>query len=73
MHIIVGITEEGIKEILDYRLYPSESSENYREMLEDLIAAAVNDAMRRGEALSQEKMSGFTAGLNLPPGFKLPF
>lgn len=44
-----------------------------REMLEDLVAAAVNDAMRRGEALSQEKMSGFAAGLNLPPGFKLPF
>lgn len=44
-----------------------------REMLEDLIAAAMNDAMRRGEALSQEKMSGLTAGLNLPPGFKLPF
>lgn len=44
-----------------------------REMLEDLIAAAVNDAMRRGETLSQEKMSGFAAGLNLPPGFKLPF
>ena len=44
-----------------------------REMLEDLIAAAMNDAMRRGEALSQEKMAGFTARLNLPPGFKLPF
>ncbi|MDR2837238.1 MAG: YbaB/EbfC family nucleoid-associated protein [Azonexus sp.] len=44
-----------------------------REMLEDLVAAAVNDAMRRAEALSQEKMAGFTAGLNLPPGFKLPF
>lgn len=44
-----------------------------REMLEDLIAAAVNDAVRRGEALSQEKMAGFTAGLNLPPGLKLPF
>lgn len=44
-----------------------------KEMLEDLVAAAVNDAMRRGEALSQEKMSGFTSGLNLPPGFKLPF
>ncbi len=44
-----------------------------REMLEDLIAAAVNDAVRRGEALSQEKMAGFTSGLNLPPGFKLPF
>ena len=44
-----------------------------REMLEDLIAAAVNDAVRRGEELSKEKMSGFTASMNLPPGFKLPF
>ena len=44
-----------------------------REMLEDLVAAAMNDAVRKGEALSQEKMSGFTAGMNLPPGFKLPF
>jgi DNA-binding YbaB/EbfC family protein len=44
-----------------------------KEMLEDLIAAALNDAMRRVESVSQEKMSGFTAGLNLPPGFKLPF
>jgi hypothetical protein len=44
-----------------------------KEMLEDLVAAAVNDAVRRGEALSQEKMAGFTSGLNLPPGFKLPF
>jgi DNA-binding YbaB/EbfC family protein len=44
-----------------------------KEMLEDLIAAAVNDAVRRVEATTQEKLSGFTAGLNLPPGFKLPF
>ncbi|WP_306607147.1 YbaB/EbfC family nucleoid-associated protein [Azonexus sp.] len=44
-----------------------------KEMLEDLVAAALNDAIRRGEALSQEKMAGFTSGLNLPPGFKLPF
>ena len=44
-----------------------------KEMLEDLVAAAVNDAVRRGEALSQEKMAGVTAGLNLPPGLKLPF
>jgi hypothetical protein len=44
-----------------------------KEMLEDLIAAAVNDAVRRVEQTSQEKMSGFTSGLNLPPGFKLPF
>ena len=44
-----------------------------KEMLEDLIAAAVNDAVRRGEEVSKEKMSGFTAGMNLPPGLKLPF
>ncbi len=44
-----------------------------KEMLEDLIAAAVNDAMRRAEALSQERMAGFTSGLNLPAGMKLPF
>ena len=43
------------------------------EMLEDLLAAAVNDAVRRVEATTQEKMAGFTSGLNLPPGFKLPF
>ncbi|MBU0603889.1 MAG: YbaB/EbfC family nucleoid-associated protein [Gammaproteobacteria bacterium] len=44
-----------------------------REMLEDLLAAAVNDAVRRVESTTQEKMAGFTSGLNLPPGFKLPF
>jgi len=44
-----------------------------REMLEDLVAAAFNDAVRRGEQISQERMAGFTAGLNLPPGFKMPF
>src|SRR5574343_881908 len=41
-----------------------------REMLEDLVAAAVNDAVRRGDALSQEKMWGLTAGLNVPAWFK---
>ena len=44
-----------------------------RDMLEDLVAAAVNDAVRRVETTTQEKMSGLTAGLPLPPGFKLPF
>jgi len=44
-----------------------------REMLEDLVAAAVNAAVRRAEEVSREKMAGFTSGLNLPPGFKLPF
>jgi DNA-binding YbaB/EbfC family protein len=44
-----------------------------KEMLEDLVAAACNDAARRVEAVTQEKMAGFSAGLNLPPGMKLPF
>lgn len=44
-----------------------------KDMLEDLIAAAVNDAVRRVEAATQEKMAGMTAGLPLPPGLKLPF
>lgn len=44
-----------------------------REMLEDLIAAALNDANRKVESTTQERMSAFTAGLNLPPGMKLPF
>jgi DNA-binding YbaB/EbfC family protein len=44
-----------------------------KEMLEDLIAAALNDAVRRAEATTAEKMAGFTAGMQLPPGLKLPF
>ena len=44
-----------------------------KEMLEDLVAAAFNAAVRRAEEISQEKMAGFTSGLNLPAGFKLPF
>jgi hypothetical protein len=44
-----------------------------REMLEDLVAAALNDANRRAEQTTQERMAGFTAGLQLPPGMKLPF
>ncbi|MGE5522953.1 MAG: YbaB/EbfC family nucleoid-associated protein [Rhodospirillaceae bacterium] len=44
-----------------------------KEMLEDLIAAAVNDAVRRVESTVQEKMASVTAGMPLPPGFKLPF
>jgi len=44
-----------------------------KEVLEDLLAAAVNDAVRKVEAQNREAMSGLTAGLNLPGGFKLPF
>ena len=44
-----------------------------KDMLEDLVAAAFNDAVRKAEATSQEKMGSMTSGLPLPPGFKLPF
>ena len=44
-----------------------------RDMLEDMIAAAVNDAVHKVAQMSQEKLSGMTAGMGLPPGFKLPF
>ena len=44
-----------------------------KEMLEDLIVAAFNDAVRRVEKMVQEKFSGMTSGLSLPPGMKLPF
>ena len=44
-----------------------------KDMLEDLVAAAFNDAVRRAEATTQEKLGSLTAGMGLPPGFKMPF
>ena len=44
-----------------------------KEMLEDLVAAAFNDAVRKVEATTQERLGGMTAGMGLPPGFKMPF
>lgn len=44
-----------------------------KDMLEDLIVAAMNDALRKAEQTASEKMGSMTAGLPLPPGFKLPF
>ncbi len=44
-----------------------------RDMLEDLVAAAINDAVRRVEDATKDKFSGMTAGMGLPPGMKLPF
>ena len=44
-----------------------------KEMLEDLITAAFNDALRKVETTVQEKYAGMTSGLGLPPGMKLPF
>ncbi len=51
----------------------ADQGEDAKEMLEDLVAAAVNDAVRKVEGMTQETMSAATAGLPLPPGFKLPF
>lgn len=44
-----------------------------KELLEDLLAAAVNDAVRQVEAKNKDQLSGMTAGMDLPPGFKMPF
>ena len=44
-----------------------------KEILEDLIAAAINDAVRKVESTSQEQMQKLTGGLQMPPGFKMPF
>jgi DNA-binding YbaB/EbfC family protein len=44
-----------------------------KEMLEDLVTAAINDAVSKAEATAQEKMAGVSAGFALPPGFKMPF
>lgn len=44
-----------------------------KDMLEDLIVAALNDAMKKAASTTQQRMSGFTAGMNLPPGLNLPF
>ena len=52
---------------IDHRLLGED-----KEMLEDLLAAAMNDAAKKVETAIQEKMSGFAAGIGLPPGFKLP-
>jgi nucleoid-associated protein EbfC len=69
---MVKITMTGKHEVKRVQIEPSVSGED-REMLEDLIAAAINDAVHKVEARTQEKMAALTAGLQLPPGMKLPF
>jgi DNA-binding YbaB/EbfC family protein len=69
---MVRITMTGKHEVKRVQIEPSVIGED-REMLEDLIAAATNDAVHKVEARVQEKMSSLTAGLQLPPGMKLPF
>ncbi len=69
---MVKVTMTGKHEVKRVQIEPAVVSED-REMLEDLIAAATNDAVHKVEARVQEKMSSLTAGLQLPPGMKLPF
>ncbi|MBS0378777.1 MAG: YbaB/EbfC family nucleoid-associated protein [Proteobacteria bacterium] len=69
---MVKITMNGKHEVKRVQIEPTVSGED-RDLLEDLIAAAANDAVHKVEARIQEKMSGLTAGLQLPPGMKLPF
>jgi len=69
---MVKVVMPGRHDVKRVSIDPSLMSDD-KEMLEDLIAAAVNDAVRRVEAATQEKMGGLTSGFELPPGMKLPF
>ena len=69
---MVKVTMNGKHEVKRVQIEPQVVSED-REMLEDLIAAAFNDAVNKADAASQARMSNVMAGVNLPPGFKLPF
>jgi DNA-binding YbaB/EbfC family protein len=69
---LVKVVMTGRHEVKRVTIDPKLLAED-RDMLEDLVAAAVNDAARKVEATTQEKMAAATAGLPLPPGMKLPF
>ena len=69
---MVSITMTGRHDVKKVTIDPSLMTED-KEILEDLIAAAMNDAVRRAEKQQQDKMSELTAGIPLPPGFKFPF
>ena len=69
---MVKVTMTGRHDVKRVDIDPSLLSTD-KEMLEDLVAAAVNDANRRVEKASQDKMADVASGLGLPPGLKLPF
>ncbi len=69
---MVSVTMSGRHEVRKVSIDPS-LFEDDREMVEDLVAAAVNDAVQKVQRESQERMSGMAEGLGLPPGMKLPF
>jgi|TARA_B100000929_G_scaffold265622_1_gene232809 DNA-binding YbaB/EbfC family protein len=69
---MVKVTMNGRHDVSKVEIDPSVMEED-KELLEDLLAAAVNDAVRKVETSSKAKMEEVTSGLNLPPGFKMPF
>ena len=69
---LVKVTINGAHNCRRIEIDPS-LMEDDKEMVEDLVAAAFNDAVRRAEELQKEKMASVTAGLNLPAGMKFPF
>ncbi|WP_106478579.1 YbaB/EbfC family nucleoid-associated protein [Phytohalomonas tamaricis] len=69
---MVKITMNGRHDVTKVELDPSVMEED-KDFLEDLLAAAVNDAVRKVETNSKSKMEDITNGMNLPPGFKMPF
>ena len=69
---MVKVTVSCRNEVRRIEIDPSLFADD-RDMLEDLLVAAMNDALRKAEQTSQEKMGGLTQGLPLPPGFKMPF
>ena len=70
---MVKVAMTGRHDVKRVTIDPSLLVGDDKDMLEDLIAAALNDAVRRVETLTQEKMGGLTSGFGLPPGMKLPF
>jgi DNA-binding YbaB/EbfC family protein len=69
---LVKVTMTGKYDVKRVMIDPSLYDDD-RDMIEDLVAAAFNDAQRKAEAAAQEKMSAVTAGMALPAGMKLPF
>ncbi len=69
---LVKVVMTGKHDVKRVTIDPSLLADD-NDMLEDLVAAAFNDAARKVDGITQEKMSAATAGLPLPPGFKLPF
>lgn len=69
---MVKVTLNGKHEAKRVQIDPTLLTDD-KEMLEDLVAAAINDAVQRVERTTQEKMSGLMSGMKLPPGMKLPF